>query len=397
MGGNTIRSAVRAVAAAALAATLAACGLGAAHTEGGPSGPPDAPILDLAAIEKIDVGDHRDIGVTESGIYTVTQDAVVGFDPAGDRQWTLRKDGDRPDPERVEPVLFEPVLLVGWENTPGLVAYSTETGEELWSTQAQQWLQGEIVDGRVSFADAYSGKQRWSVELASFGCPHSDDPLTPVWIRDAVLVRCFTSTGADGRGADQWAAALNSIDGTTLWQRQLSGGEHVAVESRNTLAIAHEGGDTEVVDITTGASIAHRPAAPGSRYRLPRPDGVSLVMDSTFLDENTEMRLEEADGRVRWTAPLDEREEVLPLTPAVTGNVLLAKMQRKSGDKSVSLLAYDMTTGTRTLVAGPGPSVRDEQPILTMSVRRQKVWPQTAPWGLLIPGEDGSVAVVPAR
>src|SRR5690606_7465967 len=197
------------------------------------------------------------------------------------------------------------------------------------------------ADGRLSFADAHTGEQRWSVELASFGCPHSDDPLIPVWIRDAVLVRCYTSTGADGRGADQWAAALDPVHGTTLWQRQLSGGEHVAVESRNTLAIKHEGGDTEVVDITTGTPIAHRPAAPGSRYRLLRPDGVSLVKDSTFLDENAEMRLEEADGRVRWTAPLDEREEVLPLTPGVSGNVLLAKMQRRTGDEAVSLVAYD--------------------------------------------------------
>jgi len=395
MGGNTIRDAVRAVAAAALAATLAACGLGEARTES-PSGPPDAPILNLSGIEKIDVGDYRDIGVTETGLYTVTEDAVIGFDPSGAQRWTLRKDGAQPDPKRVEPVLFEPVLLVGWENSPGLVAYSTETGEELWSTPSQEWFQADLADGRVSFADAYSGQQRWSVELASFGCPHSDDPLIPVWIRDAVLIRCYTTTDADGKGADQWAGALDPIDGTVFWQRQLAGGEHVAVESRNTLAIKHNGGDTEVVDITTGTPISHRPAAPSSRYRLPRPDGFSLVMDSTVLADNTEMRLEEADGRVRWTAPLEGEEEVLPLTAAVSGNVVLATMRRRSGDEAGSLLAYDMTTGERTLVAGPGPTVRDEQPILTMSVRRQQVRPQSAPWGLLVPDEDGSVAVVPA-
>ncbi|WP_084495049.1 outer membrane protein assembly factor BamB family protein [Nocardia shimofusensis] len=396
MGSNTIRGAVRAVTAVALAAMLAACGSGAAETEGS-SGPPDAPILNLSGIEKIDVGDYRDLGVTEHGLYTVTDDAVIGFDPTGAQQWTIRKEGAQPDSERVEAVPFEPVLLVGWENAPGLVAYSTETGEELWSTPAREWLQGDIADGRVSFADAYSGEQRWSVEMASFGCPHSDDPLVPVWIRDAVLIRCFTTTRSDGSGADQWAGALDPVDGTVLWQRQLSGGEHVAVESRNTLAIKHDGGETEVVDITTGAPISYRPAAPGSRYRLPRPDGISLVMDSTMLYDNTEMRLEEADGRVRWTALLDEREEVIPLTTAVSGNVILATMQRRSGDRTVSLLAYDMTTGARTLVAGPGPSVRDEQPILTMSVRRQKIWPESAPWGLLVPDEDGSVAVVPAE
>lgn len=396
MGGNTIRDAVCAVAAAALAVTLAACGQGAATPES-PGGPPDAPILNLSGIEKIDVGDYRDIGVTETGLYTVTEDAIIGFAPSGAEQWTLRGDGARPDPERVAPVLFEPVLLVGWENSPGLVAYSTETGDELWRTPSDEWHQGDIADGRLSFLDAYSGAQRWSVELASFGCPHSDDPLVPVWIRDAVLVRCYTTTGADDKGADQWAGALDPIDGTVLWQRQLTGGEYVAVESRNTLAIKHDGGDTEVVDITTGAPISHRPAAPGSRYRLPRPDGVSLVMDSTVLADNTEMRLEEADGRVRWTAPLEGEEEVLPLTAAVSGNVILATMQRRSGTKVGSLLAYDMVTGERTLIAGPGPTVRDEQPILTMSVRQQQVRPESAPWGLLVPDEDGSVAVVPAE
>ncbi|MBF6354707.1 PQQ-binding-like beta-propeller repeat protein [Nocardia higoensis] len=396
MGWNTIRDAARVAVAAALAAALAACGSGAAET-GGTSGPPDAPILNLSGIEKIDLGTYRDIGVTENGLYTVTEDAVTGFDPTGARQWTLRKDGMAPDPERVQAVPYEAVLMVGWDEAPGLVAYSTETGEELWSTQAPEWHQVAVTDGRVSFADAYSGRQRWSVELASFGCPVTDDPLAPVWIRDAVLVRCYTAVGADGRGTDQWAGALNPADGTALWQRRLTGSENVAVESRNTLAIEHEGGDTEVVDLTTGTAIARRPAAPGSRYRLPRPDGISLVMDSTTLSDNTEMRLQEADGRVRWTAPLDAAEEVLPLTTVVSGNVILATMQRTSGDRTASLLAYDMTTGARTLVAGPGPSVRDEQPLLRMSVRRQQVRTQSAPWGVLVPDEDGSVAVVPAE
>ncbi|AXK88418.1 PQQ-binding-like beta-propeller repeat protein [Nocardia farcinica] len=396
MGGNiSMRVLARVVVGVALALTMAACGLGAPDAQG-PGGPPDAPVLDLAAIRTLEVGAHREIGVTETGLYTVTEDAVVGFAPDGTRQWTLRKDGARPDTDRVRPVLFQPVLLVGWEGTPGLVAYSTETGEQLWSTAAEEWTQGDTADGTVTFADARTGTQAWSVSLASFGCPPTEDALVPVWIRDVVLIRCHTATGPDGKGADQWVAALDPRDGAVRWQRQLTGGDHVAVESRNTLAVKLSSGETDVLDITTGEPLARRPAAPGSRYRLPRPDGVSLVMDSTTLAENTAMRLEEADGRVRWTAPLDEREEVLPLTAAVSSNVLLATMRKRLGDNAVSLVAYDMGDGTRTLVAGPGPSVRDEQPTLTMALARRDN-PTMAPWGLLVPGADGTVAVVPAE
>lgn len=397
MGGKTFRNAVHAVAAVALAATAAACGLGSADTGDGPSSPPDAPVVDVAATEQIDLGAYLDLGVTETGLYTVTEDAVVGFDRAGARRWTLRAEGSRPDPDRVEAVPFAPVLLVGWDDAAGLVAYSTDSGEELWRTEDEEWAQGDIADGRVSFADAVTGERRWSVELTSFGCPHADDPLTPVWLREVVLVRCFKNPAPGGRGTDQFAAALDPVDGSTRWERQLTGEQIMVIESANTLTIEHESGETEVLDLATGGLIARRPAAPGSRYRLPRPDGVSLVMDSTTLAENTEMRLEEADGRVRWTAPLDEREELVPITPGVTGNILLATAQQRRGDRPVWLVAYDLGTGARTVIAGPGPSVRGEQPIVTMPVRRQQVAPQVAPWGLLIPGTDGSVAVAPAE
>src|SRR5690606_29374089 len=191
VGGKTFRNAVHAVAAVALAATAAACGLGSADTGAGPSSPPDAPVVDVAATEQIDLGAYLDLGVTETGLYTVTEDAVVGFDRAGARRWTLRAEGSRPDPDRVEAVPFAPVLLVGWDDAAGLVAYSTDSGEELWRTEDEEWAQGDIADGRVSFADAVTGERRWSVELTSFGCPHADDPLTPVWLREVVLVRCF--------------------------------------------------------------------------------------------------------------------------------------------------------------------------------------------------------------
>jgi len=246
MGGNiSVRVLARVVVGVALALTMAACGLGAPDAQG-PGGPPDAPVLDLAAIRTLEVGAHREIGVTETGLYTVTEDAVVGFAPDGTRQWTLRKDGARPDTDRVRPVLFQPVLLVGWEGTPGLVAYSTETGEQLWSTAAEEWTQGDTADGTVTFADARTGTQAWSVSLASFGCPPTEDALVPVWIRDVVLIRCHTATGPDGKGADQWVAALDPRDGAVRWQRQLTGGDHVAVvavaDPVNDLAARHHPG-----------------------------------------------------------------------------------------------------------------------------------------------------------
>ncbi|TQM31417.1 PQQ-binding-like beta-propeller repeat protein [Nocardia bhagyanarayanae] len=385
-----------------VARVLVAIALTAGLTSCDPETPPaiapsDAPILDLEGIVRLEIGPYEEIAVTQSGIYAIIGDAVVGIDPrTGDRRWTLRRPGTRPDAKRTKTVPFRDVLLVGWQDVPGLVAYDAESGEELWSTSAEEWYEGDAVDDRFVFHNPRTRALRWAVDAAALGCavPLPKDFLTLLWIRDVVIFRCGTRTEPDGTPIDQIVGTLSPETGAVLWQRRLAGRDTLALETTSTASIL-SGAEREIVDLRTGEPIARRGDDKG-RYRLPRPDRSALVMDSTTLADNTAMRLEELDGTVRWTTALERDEEVIPYS-ATSSNVTLASMRKRLDHYSeISLLAYDLRTGERTLVAGPKSSVRGETPILTMALDHSEP-PSVAPWGLMVPGANGSIAVIPAR
>lgn len=371
----------RALPLVVLVLILAACGNPA-------SGTPDAPALEVGAVRAVDLGAYDAAGVTETGIYTVGGDAITGWSPDGERRWTIRRPGHAPDAGEVEPVPYHDVLLTRWEGSPGAIAYSTETGAELWRTPEDSWFASTVRDGLVVFRDPETGADRWSADPARWGCvpPVNEEDPTVVPLRDIVLLRCPT-------GADRVVVGLDPADGAERWQRPLPAGSNAVVDAADTVLVK-SGAERVFLAAATGAELGRQPVGDGGKYRLPRPGGAALVMDSTTLAENTEMRMVEPDGSVRWTAPLAADEEVLVATTATGTTVLATVRQRAAGHAEASLVAYDAATGARTHVAGPAATA-DGEPLLTMPVATTATL-RSAPWGVLIAGADGRAAVIPS-
>ncbi|MEV0360131.1 PQQ-binding-like beta-propeller repeat protein [Nocardia sp. NPDC050697] len=385
MGWNR---ALRALAAFGLVLLLAGCGGTAA------SRPPGG--LELSGIRTVELGAFGDAGVTESGIYTVRGDAILGWSPGGEQRWTIRRAGSTPDPQRTTPVLFHDVLLVHWQDSPGYVAYAADTGAELWSTAADTWGESGVEEGRVVLRDPATNRLRWSADPARWSCaaPFTEDTVSVLLTREVALLRCPTRLAADGAGLDLAVAAFDRLTGAELWHRTLSGTDTFVVDSPDTLTVK-SGGERVFLALRGGDELGRQPVGEQSRYRFARPGGTALIMDSTTLAKNTEMRFVEPDGGVRWTAPLAADEEVL-LNVGSPDGVLLATLRPRSGGRDDgSLLAYDVRTGERTHVAGPEPTARGEEPLLTMPVA-QTARLHAAPWGVLVPGADGRAAVIPS-
>ncbi|WP_067658750.1 outer membrane protein assembly factor BamB family protein [Nocardia harenae] len=385
MGWNR---AIRALTAFGLVLLVVACGGTAA------SRPPGG--LELSGVRAVELGAFDDVGVTESGIYTVRGDTILGWDPEGAQRWTIRRAGSTPDPQRTTPVLFHDVLLVHWRDSPGYVAYAADTGAELWSTPAEVWWESGIEEGRVVLRDPATNRPRWTADPARWRCapPYTEDNQSVLLTREVALLRCPTRFAADGTGLDLAVVALDRATGAELWQRTLTGTDTFVVDSADTVTVK-SGGERVFLGLRSGEELGRRPAGEESRYRFPRPGGTALIMDSTTLTENTEMRFVEPDGGVRWTAALAADEEVLPNTGSPDG-VLLATLRPRSGGRADgSLLAYDLRTGERTHVAGAKPTARGEEPLLTMPVA-QTARLHPAPWGVLVPGADGRAAVIPS-
>ncbi|MFC8042257.1 PQQ-binding-like beta-propeller repeat protein [Nocardia sp. NPDC057353] len=385
MGWNR---AVRAVAAFGLVLLLAACG-GAAGSR-----PPGG--LELSGIRAVELGAFDDAGVTDSGIYTVRGTTILGRSPGGEQRWTIQRAGSAPDRQRTTALPFSDVLLVRWTNSPGFVAYSAETGAELWSTAADLWWESGIEEGRVVLRDPATNRPRWTADPARWGCapPFTEDDLSVLLTREVALLRCPTRFAQDGTGLDLAVAAFDRLTGAELWARTFTGTDTVVVDSSDTLTLKSDA-ERVFLALRSGEELGRQAVGEKSRYRFARPGGTALIMDSSVLAQNTEMRFVEPDGGVRWTAPLDAGEEVLMSTESPDG-VLLATLRPRGGARDDgSLVAYDLRTGERTHLAGPRPTARGEEPALAMPVA-QTARLHAAPWGVLVPGADGRAAVIPS-
>lgn len=378
---------LRALVASGLVLGVAACGGTAA------SRPPGG--LDLAGVRAVELGAFDDAGVTDSGIYTLRGAAILGWSPAGEQRWTIERPGSTPDPRRTTALPFSDVLLVHWTDSPGYVAYSAETGAELWSTAADEWWESEVAEGRIVVRDPATNRPRWTADPARWGCaPPFEDDLGMLLTREVALLRCPTRYAPDGAGLDLAVAAFDRLTGAELWQRRLGGTDTVVVDSADTLTVK-SGGERVFLALRGGDELGRQPVGEQSRYRFARPGGTALIMDSTTLAENTEMRFVEPDGGVRWTVPLAADEEVLMSTGSPDGVLLATLRARTGGREDGSLLAYDARTGERTHVAGAKPTGSGEEPLLTMPVA-QTAPLHPAPWGVLVPGADGRAAVIPS-
>ncbi|MFC3961153.1 outer membrane protein assembly factor BamB family protein [Nocardia jiangsuensis] len=380
--------AIRTLAAFGLVMAVAACG--------GPAGSRPPGGLELSGIRAVELGAFDAAGVTESGIYTVRGDTILGWSPGGEQRWTIQRPGSAPDPRRTTPVLFHDVLLVGWQGSPGYVAYSGDTGAELWSTAADVWWESGVEDGRVVIRDPATNQPRWSADPARWSCapPFTEDTVSVLLTREVALLRCPTRFAPDGTDLDLAVAAFDRLTGGELWHRTLSGTDSFVVDSSDTLTVK-SGGERVFLALRSGDELGRQPLGEQSRYRFARPGGTALIMDSTTLAKNTEMRFVEPDGGVRWTAPLAADEEVLLSVGSPDGVLLATLRPRGGGHDDGSLFAYDVRTGERTHVAGPKPTPRGEEPLLTMPVA-QTARLHPAPWGVLVPGADGRAAAIPS-
>ncbi|WP_194814641.1 PQQ-binding-like beta-propeller repeat protein [Nocardia sp. XZ_19_385] len=381
---------LRVVIVLGLLAALAGC----SDSNSATVGTPDAPILDLGGIRKLAVGPHDDIKPTANGLYVVADGELRGIDPlSGERRWTVRREGLRPDPKRIYQADYGKVLQVSWLDTPGQIAYAADTGRELWRTDSE-WFELDTKGGRFIRNDPHTGVRAWDLDYTALGCAAGlpEDSMYVFESREAALFRCPVKPGPENFEGEQLIGGLTLDTGALIWKRTVPDRRSFA-RSTNTLAIVTSGDTREVIESGTGRVLGSR-AKSAAEWQFTMPDAATLIMDSSTVKDNKDFRLEEADGRVRWRAPFPETEEIL--LGNGTGNVVLATMRKRLGNYDCWLLAYDLATGERTVVAGPGATGQGEKPAFEATLQQGMIGPPS-PWGVLIKLKDGEFAVIPAE
>ncbi|WP_433202025.1 PQQ-binding-like beta-propeller repeat protein [Nocardia sp. CA-107356] len=372
-----------------LVAGIAACGSDSPEHHGPTSS--DTPALNLSSIKPLDIGPHDAVGFTATGLYTVTDDRLTGIDPrSGKPQWVMQRPGLRPDSKRISLLDKGGVLLVGWQGETGSIAYAADTGRQLWTTPDAEWYEYDDGGTQLVRNDPRTGTRRWSVDPATLGCAIPLPPDTSLMfpVQDLSLFRCPLDTDLEG---EQLVGALADDTGALLWKRQVPDRRSFTRGPAN-VATVRQGTEIETIDAVSGQVIGRR-SGPDSEWRFPLHDGSALAMDSSTLKEDKELRLEETDRHIRWTVPLrPTEEEVIPW--AAADNVILGVLREVSGN-DYWVVAFDTRTGERTVVAGPHDTRSGAKPLLQMSVDFQGTLLKSAPWGALIPGKNGTFAIIP--
>lgn len=396
--------AARAALTASVLAGAVSCGSDDATTN---PGKPSIPDLDLAAVKTLALDANESYGVMANGLYTVVNGDVFGVDSrSGQKLWWIQSPTTPVDKDKIQVLDSGRVLLVGWKDSPRLTAYDSGTGLQMWHTPAEQWFEADDSSGQFVHNDPRTGERRWSVDPGTVGCstPLSKDPPALFDTDGATLTEPTGVLDPERPGVDVFRCAapnghyvvggLDRTTGATAWHREvpekgsfLRGPGHIGT--------IKTGGTVETIDMADGKSLGSRKPSSDKELHIPYADGSALTLDSYVIADDKEMRLQEPDGKTRWTVPLDTKEEMQPLMVSSGNAVFTLMRQRADSDYKAWLIAYDTENGHRTVVVGPGPTAAGEKPTLTMNLNAVGTQVRSAPWGLLVAGPDHGYAAIP--
>ncbi|MVU76581.1 PQQ-binding-like beta-propeller repeat protein [Nocardia sp. ET3-3] len=388
---------LRAAVTVAVLAGSAACG---SHDSSTDSAKPVVPDLDLGAVKALTLDANDSFGVMTNGVYTVAGQDITGVDiHTGQKLWHISSP-TTPDKNKIQVVDSGHVLVVGAKDAPGLTAYDTGTGQQLWSTPAEEWFESDDSTGQFVHNDPRTGAKRWSVDPGTVGCatPLSKD-LPALFDLDVPSlavppdVDTFRCAAPNGRFV---VGGLDRTTGATAWHREVpEKGSFLRGPGR--IGTVEIDGKLETIDMGTGKSLSSRKPSSDKELRIQLADGSALTLDSYVMADNKNMRLQEPDGTTRWTVTLDPKEESQPLM-ASSGNAVFTLVgERADSSYKAWLIAYDTKDGKRTVVAGPGPTAAGEKPTLTMNLGAVDTGIDPASWGLLVTGPDNGYAVIPVK
>ncbi|MFE3194544.1 PQQ-binding-like beta-propeller repeat protein [Nocardia sp. NPDC059240] len=390
------RRALTTIASAVCATTvLVGCG---SHDSASNADRPSVPNLKLDGVQALNLDANESFGVMANGVYTVTGHEVTGVDiHTGQKLWQISSPTAL-DKDKTQVLDAGHVLMVGGKDQPGLTAYDTATGQVLWSTPAEQWFEADESTGQFVHNDSRTGTQRWSVDPGTLGCatPLSKDlpalfDLGVPSLVESPSVDVFRCASPNGRFV---VGGLDRATGATVWHREVANkGSFLRGPGR--IGTVRTGDTLETVDMATGKSLGSRKPVSDNELHIFLGDGSALTLDSDVIAEDKDMRLQEPDGKIRWTVPLDPKEESQPLM-ANSGNAVFTLVrQRADSSYKAWLIAYDAKDGKRTVVAGPGPTATGEKPTLTMNLGAVDTGLDSGPWGLLVAGPDNGYATIP--
>ncbi|MTJ62028.1 PQQ-binding-like beta-propeller repeat protein [Nocardia seriolae] len=394
VGNVDFKIAVRAALAAAVLVVVAGCGAHDSHAR------PGDPNLAAAKELHLDANEARDAIAT--GVFTLANGRIDGLDVAsGHKLWSIQPSGAPIDTEKFQVLDSGRVLLVGNRKTPGRTAYDTATGAQLWSTPAEEWRENDHSSGQFVHSDPRTGAQLWTVDPATLGC------ATPI-AKDLDFLKDPNGVGfTDESGVEMFRCqasgglfvigGLDAATGATIWRRDVPDrlGYLHSVSGPGHIAIIASGNTLETVDTATGRSLGSHAGVVQDTFRLPLSDGSAMLLKGEELSAVREIRLEEPDGRARWTVPIKADGEQVDTNPAGIGNTILTTMSQRS-DSKTWLVAFDAKTGKRTVVIAEGPTDAGEKPILTMPLDTSLLNVYPASWGVMVADRKGAYAVIPA-
>ncbi|MFJ4654100.1 hypothetical protein ACIP5Y_22775 [Nocardia sp. NPDC088792] len=341
-------------------------------------------------------------GWIESGDRVRATATLAGFDPlTGARRWSIMRPGldlgDGGDPRGAANYSAD-LGLVTWVRwhamDPAVIeTVDTDTGTPLRRMDAghigQKWFgYADPTGSEVSaflHEDLRTGKLLWSIDPVSLGCPGRVGAQLAA-MDDATLFSCPTTAGTDDLGADYLVGGLDERTGSVLWKRRIQGSRYVTTDLHGDAVVVQlQGLQSQLtIDARTGTDLG---TAPLCDLKDSLAGGNCLTND-----HDDTMILRGPDGTIRWRLSGfgDEwRRRVL----ATADTVLTIVTTDGPGTGPCWLVAYDLASGKRTVVAGPQP-LAGQSPVITMPVPDAPLYPQS--WGVLI-GSGDELAVIPAR
>ncbi|MFE3188767.1 hypothetical protein ACFXHA_07130 [Nocardia sp. NPDC059240] len=420
--GAWLRTSGVAVLAAGMVAAVTAVSAGSLHAldvndTAAVSNPPinRLPMLDLSRTFMPPIDRVGKLGSAPAGPWAIVTEPwlgwVVGIDPrSGKSRWEVRRAGWEPRLHDSNGVGDQFVNVAWYSEQPTLVI-DTDTGvARPFRVDQRDWAEYP-PDRRNVRVDPRTGRTMWTFDPTTIGCAARAARDYSMHGGGVVLYECRQSSPAStDPHTDQTVAALDADTGQLLWKRSDLMG--FAMTAFDKVAGLETGDGCETVDARTGATLGHFP-------RMCTP--ASLLRDGHIIDSPSEtpelgllsgdFQFLAPDAKPLWSAQIPDGLRACDW--ASTGNQLLMAWRRDDhsdcGDglryefgrpESGWVVAFDLTDGHRTVVAGPGPLPDGENPILTMDVAVSSLGgtlltPQS--WGVAIPGRNGTFAIIPAR
>jgi hypothetical protein len=210
-----------------------------------------------------------------------------------------------------------------------------------------------LADDTVSAFTSSSRQPLWQ-RAAPAGCHWGVGTLVEtgndITLGDAAVIPFVCGDGIHDLGG---ISRLAPATGATIWQQTVPGSPLALAQAAGSVAVidsSHDGVSAQVFDAATGRQRWNAAMMATEQYAgmltVDRAGNVYVLTQGDHGSSETLVRVDGADGKVRWSTPLGQEYTALSVG-VVGGQVVLGGTDASTGLEMTELQLFSAATGTR--------------------------------------------------